>query len=96
MHMLPLRILVLVDTPCSGSKLANRLRQAGCQEVFVATQSAPALAFLEQNGSVDITLCDLPMESAGAQDLLQTMGRYAQYAGATDFAARHGAAGRYQ
>ncbi|MDD1135546.1 oxygen sensor protein DosP [Pseudomonas sp. DD1] len=75
MHMLPLRILVLVDTPCSGSKLANRLRQAGCQEVFVATQSAPALAFLEQNGSVDITLCDLPMESAGAQDLLQTMGR---------------------
>lgn len=75
MHMLPLRILVLVDTPCSGSKLANRLRQAGCQEVFVATQSAPALAFLEQNGPVDITLCDLPMESAGAQDLLQTMGR---------------------
>ena len=75
MPMLPLRILVLVETPCSGSRLANRLRQAGCQEVFVATQSVHALAFLKQNGPVDITLCDLPLESSGAQDLLQTMGR---------------------
>ncbi len=75
MPMLPLRILVLVETACGGSKLANRLRQAGCQEVFVATQSVPALAFLEQNGPVDITLCDLPMESMSAQDFVQTMSR---------------------
>lgn len=75
MPMLPLRILVLADTASAGSRLANRLRQAGCQEVFVATQSLHALAFLEQNGPVDITLCDLPAESAGAQDLLQAMDR---------------------
>lgn len=75
MPMLPLRILVLVDTASGGSRLANRLRQAGCQEVFVATQSEHALAFLKQNGPVDITLCDLPVESADAQDLLQTIGR---------------------
>lgn len=75
MPMLPLRILVLADTASAGSRLANRLRQAGCQEVFVATQSLHALAFLEQNGPVDITLCDLPVESAGAQDLLQAMDR---------------------
>ncbi|MFT0474421.1 EAL domain-containing protein [Pseudomonas antarctica] len=75
MPMLPLRILVLVETASGGSRLANRLRQAGCQEVLVATQSVHALAFLKQNGSVDITLCDLPVESTDAQDLLQTMGR---------------------
>ncbi|MBU4629262.1 EAL domain-containing response regulator [Pseudomonas sp. BF61] len=75
MPMLPLRILVLVDTASGGSRFANRLRQAGCQEVFVATQSVHALAFLKQNGPVDITLCDFSVESTDAQDLLQTVGR---------------------
>lgn len=75
MPMLPLRILVLVDTASGGSRFANRLRQAGCQEVFVATQSVHALAFLKQNGPVDIMLCDLSVESTDAQDLLQTVGR---------------------
>jgi EAL domain-containing protein (putative c-di-GMP-specific phosphodiesterase class I) len=71
--MLPLRILVLANQTSNGSKLASRLRQAGCQEVFVATESVQALAFLEQTGAVDITLCDLPVESADAQALLQIM-----------------------
>lgn len=75
MPMLPLRILVLVDTASGGSRFANRLRQGGCQEVFVATQSVHALAFLKQNGPVDIMLCDLSVESTDAQDLLQTVGR---------------------
>jgi len=76
MSMLPLRILVLGDTASGASRVANRLRQAGCQEVFVATESVQALAILEQTGPVDITLCDLRMENAGVLDFLQGMDQF--------------------
>ncbi|MBX7277185.1 EAL domain-containing response regulator [Pseudomonas sp. ERGC3:05] len=75
MRMLSLRILVFADTASSGSRLANLLRQTGCQQVFVATDSAQALAILERAGAMDITLCHMPTESSCAQGLLQIMGR---------------------
>lgn len=75
MPMLPLRILVLGESFSRSSTMANRLRQSGCQNVFVAADGAHALNVLEKNGPLDITLCDLPMESTGTMDFLQDLGR---------------------
>ncbi|PMY68985.1 MULTISPECIES: EAL domain-containing protein [Pseudomonas] len=75
MPMLPLRILVLGDMASHCLRVANVLRQSGCQEVFVAVDEGQALASLEQIGPVDVTLCVLRKEGGGILDLLQAMGR---------------------
>ncbi|QJI45237.1 EAL domain-containing response regulator [Pseudomonas sp. ADAK2] len=75
MPMLPLRILVLGDNAFHRSMAVNMLWQSGCQEVFVASDAAQALAILGQVGAVDITLCDLRMDGVDSLELLQSVGR---------------------
>lgn len=75
MPMLPLRILVLGESFSRASTMARKLRQSGCRNVFVAADGTQALAMLEQTGPLDITLCDLRLDSTGAMDLLQNLGR---------------------
>ncbi|MGE7955827.1 EAL domain-containing response regulator [Pseudomonas sp. NPDC089530] len=75
MPMLPLRILVLGDMASHALRVANVLRQSGCQEVFVAADDGQALASLEQIGPVDVTLCVMRKEGGGTQGLLQALGR---------------------
>ncbi|MGE8101500.1 EAL domain-containing response regulator [Pseudomonas fluorescens] len=74
MPMLPLRVLVLGANAFHRSIAVNMLWQSGCQEVFVAGNSAQALAILEQVGPVDITLCDLRMDGVDSLELLQGVG----------------------
>jgi len=74
MTRLPLRVLVLEDHSFQRSVAVNMLKQAGCREVFEASDGAQALAVLQHVGPVDIALCDLQMEGMDGLEFFRRLG----------------------
>ncbi|MHC8318557.1 EAL domain-containing response regulator [Pseudomonas sp. LB3P31] len=74
MTSLPLRVLVLEDHAFQRSVAVSMLKQAGCLEVFEASDGAQALAVLQEVGPVDIALCDLQMEGMDGLEFFRRLG----------------------
>jgi EAL domain-containing protein (putative c-di-GMP-specific phosphodiesterase class I) len=73
--MRPLRILVL-GAPHFQRLISGKMRsQPDCQEIFTVADWVQALAMIEHEGPVDITLCDLRFEGVNNLELLQSVGR---------------------
>jgi EAL domain-containing protein (putative c-di-GMP-specific phosphodiesterase class I)/DNA-binding NarL/FixJ family response regulator len=78
MTSLPLRVLVLEDHSFQRSVAVSMLKQAGCREVFEASDGAQALAILQDVGAVDVALCDLQMEGMDGLEFFRRLGASGQ------------------
>ncbi|WP_157806850.1 response regulator [Pseudomonas sp. S10E 269] len=75
MSLSTLRILVLEAQPLLRHAFVRSLRELGCQHVIEAADGNEALTALQQQGAVDIALCDICMEGMDGLSFLREAGQ---------------------